>query len=740
MALTLVLLLASGWCAPPARGDVDGNDVRQAIRRANAWLYGRQNPDGTWPGRDRPGGVTCLATLALLQAGESPDSLRIERSLEHIRDMPNQHVYVVALKIMVLSKVDAQRYRREINAAAQWLVSAQNRSGLWNYTEEGTRFDHSNSQFALLGLHAAAQVGIKIPSGVWQRARRTVLKTQNKDGGWAYQASGESYGSMTAAGVADLLILGHRLAHSTERGFSKEGVPKCGGYRTSRPLAEGLAWLGGHFEADRNPRLGRQHYYYWMYAVERCGILSGRRYLGRRDWYREGAEQLVDRQRADGSWGGSLTDTCFAVLFLAKGHKSLLIQKLQWSADDAWSPVRYDLPHLIAFIGDKLGEPVAWQAVPFDAPVEAWLEAPLLLFHGHEFPEWNAEQRAKLRKYVELGGTILAEAAAGSDAFRAGFEEFAAQTFPETPLRLLGPDHAVYRLLYDVQPYRLRGKDLPNELRGIDLGCRTSVFFSPRDLSCLWERARVPHLSERAFQLGTNIAAYAIGRRPLRDRLDAVVLPATTDFAPGPPRQDALRLAQVVYGGDWRPFPLALTHLAAFLRDELNFDVITGYRQIQLTDEDLYACPVLYLAGHFDFELSKAERDALAGHLRRGGFLIADACCGTDPFDGALRRMLQQAFPEAKLERLPADHPVFAGTPGFRITSVAYSPDVLKAHPGLNQPELWGMQVNGRLAIVYSPYSLGCGLSGPVFEGCWGLASEDARHLAANIVLYAMTH
>ncbi|MEW6251908.1 MAG: DUF4159 domain-containing protein, partial [Planctomycetota bacterium] len=504
-------------------------------------------------------------------------------------------------------------------------------------------------------------------------------------------------------------------------------------------LARGLAWLGRNFRASQNPRRGPAWVHYWLYAVERCGILSGRRYFGPHDWYREGAAYLVQSQAPDGLWNSSIVDTAFAVLFLAKGHASLLVQKLQWSADDAWNPDRHDLAHLVSFIDDQLGRPIAWQVVAFDAPLEDWLAAPLLYFQGHTFPEWNAQQRAKLRKYIEHGGTILAEACCGRADFRTGFTRFVAETFPEAPLRALGPDHAVYHLLHKLEPRPREGDDAA-ELLGLDLGCRTAVFFSPRDLSCLWEQARIPNLSERAFRLGTNIAAYAAGRRPLRDRLDVVVLPAERPQESTPPAHDALRLAQVVYEGDWRPFPNALVRLAEFLRDEANLDVVPEYRQVRLTDPDLYASPILFLAGHFDFELGAAERQALADHLRRGGFLVADACCGTEPFDTALHRLLKQAFPASALEKLPADHPLFAGAPGFKMTTVDYSPDVARAHPELDTPELWGLAIDGRLAVVYSPYSLSCGLSGPAFDGCWGLASDDARRLAANIVLYALTH
>ena len=727
----LLLVISSGGVSISARGDVTGEQVKRAIRRGSAALHARQRADGTWPYRNFAGGETCLATLALLQAGESTESPAISAALTYISDLPNEHVYVVSLKIMVLAQADAEKYRARIRVAARWLIEAQSSSGLWSYAPGQKRFDHSNSQFALLGLHAAVQAGARVSASVWNQALAAITRSQKEDGGWTYQSRGPSYGSMTAAGVADLLIIGQRLRSGREQGFHDGAAPRCGSYRTNRPLAGGLSWLGRHFKADGNPRKRDSHTCYWLYAAERCGILSGRRYFGRHDWYRAGAQFLIRTQRNNGTWNNQIVDTCFAILFLAKGHKALLIQKLQWSDDDQWNPDRYDVEHLIAFIGDKLGQPITWQVVHFDAPLEEWLAAPLLYMQGHTFPQWNDAQRAKVRAYIEQGGTLLAEACCGRAEFRAGFEKFAKDTFPEFPLRKLGDEHALYHTHYDCQPYGLMG---------LDVGCRTSVIFSPRDMSCLWEQANIPRLSERAFELGTNIAAYATGRRPLIDRLDVVVLPKEDVYSQAPPGRDALRLGQVVYEGDWRPFPRALVSLAEFLRRESNLDVVTRYRPIRLTAPDLYTCPILYMAGHYGFEFSEKERAALAGHLRRGGFLLVDNCCGPEPFATAFQTLLRQTFPEATLELLPPNHPIFRGQPGFDVTTVHYGPDVAREQPHLNVPELWGLEIDGRLALVYSPFALGCGLEGREFDGCWGLTAQDARRLTANIILYALTH
>jgi len=419
------------------------------------------------------------------------------------------------------------------------------------------------------------------------------------------------------------------------------------------------------------------------------------------------------------------------VMFLAKGRKPLLIQKLKWSRDEAWNPDRNDVDHLIGFIGDKLGEATAWQVVEFDAPLEEWLAAPLLYFHGHEFPPWNVRQREKVRRYVEQGGTLLAEACCGRQEFRDGFERFVADTFPSVPLHELDAGHPVYSTFYDLKPMGLKG---------MEVGCRTSILYSPNDLSCLWEQGDIPVLSEQAFKMGTNIAAFAIGRQALRDRLDVITLPSEEQGKPGPPAKDALRLGQVVYDGDWHPDPQALVHFAEWLRENVELDVVTRYKPVRLTDEELYTCPILYMSGHYRFEFSQKEIDGLVAHLRRGGFLLAEACCGRPAFDDAFREMVKQAFPDAELKRLPDNHPIIRGEPGFRLTTIGYKPAALREEPNLRGPVLWGLEVNGRLAVVYSPYAIGCGLDGHVCYNCRGYLDEDARKLAANVVLYALTH
>jgi len=61
------------------------------------------------------------------------------------------------------------------------------------------------------------------------------------------------------------------------------------------------------------------------------------------------------------------------------------------------------------------------------------------------------------------------------------------------------------------------------------------------------------------------------------------------------------------------------------------------------------------MAGHFSFELSSGEIEALRRHIERGGFLFAEACCGRKAFDASFRQLVGKLFTDKPLERLPAN-------------------------------------------------------------------------------------
>ena len=73
----------------------------------------------------------------------------------------------------------------------------------------------------------------------------------------------------------------------------------------------------------------KSFYLYYMYGLERAGMLYGTEKMGPNRWYPEGAKVLIERQGPSGAWEDGYTwnksewNTCFAILFLRRATRPL---------------------------------------------------------------------------------------------------------------------------------------------------------------------------------------------------------------------------------------------------------------------------------------------------------------------------------------------------------------------------------------------------------------------------------
>jgi len=741
VAMSAALAMGSpGPWQRSARGAVTGEHVRRSVERAVAYLRQTQRR-GAWPDSGHRGGTTAMAVLALLHAGVPASDPAVVRGVATLDKVSNDATYVVSLKAQVYATLNDPAHREQLQATADWLARTQLTTGMWSYglmhgrTRGGG--DNSNTQFALLGLHEAAKAGIRVPQTVWQNSRRHFTNIQAPDGGWGYRNERRSYGSMTAAGVASLYIVGQRLHVAGPRVFINGAYPSCGQYQQNTVLAAGLKWLADNFSVRQNPNKGATWLHYYLYGLERVGMVSGMRNFGPHDWFREGAEHLVNTQGHNGNWGRGVYDTAFGLLFLSKGNRPVLIQKLKWRSlrEPSWNRNIHDLENLTAFIDDKFGKRVTWQTTTLELPLTELRVSPILFITGHEFPIFTDPEKTKLRAFVETGGTLLCEACCGSKPYAEGFRRFAAETFPEYRLRALGAEHPVFR-----SHFRMNQR---YGLAGMEIGCRTGVFFSPKALSCLWELQTIPKFSALALKLGTNIAAYATGKELLADKLDKVELPSQRkDEAPVEVPRGAVRIARLIHDGDYRADIHVESHMALMLRDQAKVDVVARGRHLRATDEKIFEYPILFMTGHYTFALPDAEIAALRTYLDRGGFLLADSCCGRKAFDKSFREMVAKLYPNKSLKALPANHPIYTGQVGVLLGEVRYRrilADQLKSR-GTTRPPLEAITLKGRTAILYSKYDWSCAVEGDNPYSCRGYADADGRKLALNLFLYAISY
>jgi hypothetical protein len=763
----LVVVVPAAWAERPEKPLVDR--VRDAIDRGVRFLREEQRADGSWEVDAacvaNPGGWSSLAMLAMLNAGVPPDDPAMVKGLKWLRSLKPARTYVVGLQTMVYTLAGQDEDKERIQKNADWLLKERmyvdGLFGGWTYSEEERTGmashtpDNSNTQYALLGLHEAHLAHAKIDDQVWQEIREFYKRTQHDDGGWGYTAlaANGSTLTMSVAGLCGLLIAGQELDEKRETALLNGTFTDCGHYRENPNVIRAINYIARHFLVEER----RGNIFYNLYGLERAGRLTGLRFFGDHDWYREGCEHLVRWQDSEGFWIGrgfeqyKTLATSFAILFLSKGRTPIMISKLVHGPDQDWNNDHNDARNLVDFASRELfkRQPLAWQV--FDAKrgiinnthaellglAGELMQSPIAYFNGHEVPQLTHAEEDLLKEYVDQGGFILAEACCGRAEFDRGFRDLMQRLFPDTPLQPLAPDHPVWRSHFLVAPGSFK-------LEGIDRGCKTVVIYAPQDMSCYWESNQFGDgRAQQAFRLGANIIAYATGMEVPKPRLSVPQI--IRDHGDSPRVQRGyLKAAQLRYEGDWQPAPHGLRNLLIHLQDEDKLLVSARVEPLFPSQQSVLDHKFLYLHGRQAFSVDEAGIKLLRSDLQTGGLLFADACCGKEPFDKAFRALVNQLYPGRKLEKIPvADELYSAELNGRAITRVRCRREPATAgNPTAGYvdvpPALEGIRIGNRWVIIYSKYDIGCALERHQSSDCLGHDYASAIRLGTAAVRYAL--
>ncbi len=733
-----------------------------------------QQKGGRWPVgyQFNPDGATALAVLALLTAGEPVNDTNVRNGLQYLRNVKPEGTYTVALQTMVFAMAGQPEDKQLIQRNVDWLVNARNAGG-WGYTSKAGGADNSNTQYALLGIHEGLVAGATVDKKALEEMRDLFLKTQDANGGWGYNPiptspQNQARPTMTIAGLCNLLITGMDLETGKQKLNANGSADNCGEYAENRPVAAALRLITGQLDEGldvqtfRGPMSPlRPHPLYGLYGLERAGRLTGQRYFGRHDWYREGSLLLVELQRKNGQWddpgnptfgGDPVVATSFALLFLAKGRTPVLISKLAHGGQDNmdWNRKRSDMRHLVDFCSRELfkRDPMAWQAFDVrkkpagskeeirDLAAEL-LQSPVVFFNGHDRAPSGKEEEI-LKEYVNNGGFIVAEACCNSDAFDKDFKKLTDRMFGKDSLQDLPPSHPVWRASgkFEVSPNLF-------PLKGVSQGCKTVLIYSPRAIAGYWEANDFKsEKGKAAFELGANIVAYATGLTKPKPRLTEMNV--ARDGPAEKTKRGYFKVAQLQRNED-PPAPRAMRNLM----DEANkvgLDVILETKSFSPASEKLKGYWFFYMHGREKFHYSDGELKNLKFRLENGGTLLADACCGSKEFDRSFREMVDQLWPkkDLKLEPIPSNDELYsAELNGKAITEVMCrrpGPDGERARPELQAgpPALEGIKYKGRWIVVYSKYDIGCALEKAPSPECIGHDYDSAVRLGRAAVLYSL--
>ncbi len=762
-------LLATAAAATPAAAAADPRQVQQAIDHGRDYLF-RTEKDGNWEAAqkrdatdiDAPyqaysvtngqwGGMTAIATLALLSAGVSPDDPHVRSAVAFLRSADLKGNYALGMRAAVWNQLPAEPWLHAAELSdGDRLVRAMHTAagpsaGFYGYlaASKPAEFDHSVSQFAVLGVWSLAQAGCEVPVNYWRYVDAAWHHQQAAGGTWAYYA-GTNTGddptlSMTAAGVATLYLAQeyNRLA------------PQCRGNVTDAGIDAGLRYLGDHLTS-----LGQDRRFYTLFGISRVGLASGYKRLGPTDWFAWGADLAVHDQRPDGSWHNQrenenvdgVADTAFALLFLSRGRAPLMMDKLQYdvtavggtAGPGPWDQRPRDVANLARWVGRQIESPLNWQVVTLRDPSGDLHDAPVLYLAGGEAPRLSPADVAKLRAYCEDGGLILGHADCGSEPFARGFERLGEQMFPGRRFRPLEPTSPVYT----DQTFPPDRWPVKPPVRALTNGTRELMVLLPAgDPARQWQsQSFLPVKKDVYGQLLIDLFLYAVDKQGLRRRGETYVVDGRADVAASTP----VKVARLQYAGNWDPEPGGWRRLANVLHNDRVAEL-----DVRPVDP---AVPGQLAAGGFklavltvadaDARLTDAARSAVRDYITGGGTLLVDAAGGRGPYRSAAEAELAKLFPDDAhaLAVLPPDAPVYAALAGN--PDLALGPSVEYRHFGrpsatLHRPQLRGLAVGGRPAVFYSPEDVSVGLVGQPIGGVAGYAPADATKVVAAVVAYA---
>lgn len=394
LLLSLLVILPSVITCeaqPIGRNPLD-EEIEIAIKRGVRWLLPSIIGVGAQEGiRDQyPMGEDALCAYALLEAGVDPGSDQMGFLLERIANEKKRNVYSMSLAVLALNSAiqileneRGEKPRKGLESqllgrmreSLEWLLAGRHGEvGTWGYTGEQSEqwADLSNTQFAILAVHAGFKRGLRTPARILNEMEGTLLShairaekvsplkvdrigwIAREEGQepatrvtgldfevraveWGYRlpfSSGNSSAgggtqSMTCAGVSSLLAVrqGSASRLSEEKKQLIDETILGGLASISKTIVPWKFSRGGSFHRNR---------YYHLYSLEKALDLAGIATIDGVDWYRHITPGLLKAQGGDGAWGHESESqtagyrrmaTAFSLLFLERATQSLSIEQ-----------------------------------------------------------------------------------------------------------------------------------------------------------------------------------------------------------------------------------------------------------------------------------------------------------------------------------------------------------------------------------------------------------------------------
>ena len=411
-----------------------------------------------------------------------------------------------------------------------------------------------------------------------------------------------------------------------------------------------------------------------------------------------------------------------------------------------WESYKSDGYELIKHVNEELndGNNYQYAVKPLGSDGFDPVDIPILYMTGDYAFAFRESEVENLRKFILDGGTIIFNASRGRDEFSASVVREMRRVFPAKQFMKAPLDHPVLNGRFRIQQVNVMingiANTAPPEVYTMDIGTRAAAILVPAGLGAAWAKEdyhpKGKHIvGESAIRLGVNMVSYVLGSTEY-GRFLAQEFPTYNGATrPG----DVVFLAQARYAGAWNVNPALQNSVLQGLRDNTTIDVNFRPTFIDLDDTEIGEYPMVFMTGHYDFELTEDEVSNLRAYLNRGGVLFASAAAGLKPFDIAFRREMKKVLPDSEFIDLPPSHPLFVS--GWNpIGQIEYTAPALRDDPTLQFPDFFGAFIDNRIAVIYTPYDLFSGLNRESNAYAKGVTSDDSLRIVINSIAHVMSH
>jgi hypothetical protein len=186
-----------------------------------------------------------------------------------------------------------------------------------------------------------------------------------------------------------------------------------------------------------------------------------------------------------------------------------------------WDPTPHGLPNLLKQIDTGTTLSVQFKRVPVDLEKADVFQFPILYMTGQRDFRLGDAARQRLRQYLDNGGTLVVDCAAGNGEFDAAFRREAKALYPDKPLAALPADHPMLTFVNDAAKVKLAPLaeaqlgpiDRPR-IDAVEVDGLLKILYSPLSMSAGWEQLprayNKGYADEDALKLGVNVFMYAV--------------------------------------------------------------------------------------------------------------------------------------------------------------------------------------------------------------------------------------